>query len=106
MSGYGATFSDEISDSWLSTAIEYARAWGYTFDPSCQADLTAFFNNAAAQFRVSGAEAVAGSHNQDVQHLVQYMIEELKKESPLALELHEWTLMNARARFCPLFPFC
>jgi hypothetical protein len=105
MGGF-ATFSDEIADSWLSSAIGYAQARGYTFDPSCQADLTTFFNNAAAQLRASGAEAGAASHNQNVQLLVQFMIEELNTQSPEARVLHEWTLANARIRFCPLFPFC
>jgi hypothetical protein len=106
MNGYASPLSDEVANVWLNAAMQYAETRGYTFDPACLADLSAFLNNAAARLRESREEASADSHLQDVRHLVQYMIEELDAQSPGDRELHEWTLANAKTRLCPLFPFC
>jgi hypothetical protein len=106
MGGRGVMLSDEIADSWLDAAIRHAQMQGYTFEPACQADLEDFLRNAATQLRASEREATAKSHISEVQHLVQYMIEESIAVSPRARELHEWTFAHARTRFCPLFPFC
>ena len=104
----GSTVSDgnAISDSWLNAAVQYAQERGYTLDSGCLADLTTFLNDAARTLRASNEAAVASSHVADVERLVQFMIDELTAESPEATVLHEWTLLNARSRFCPLFPFC
>lgn len=101
-----ASLPEEPASLWIDVALQYASTRGYTFDPSCRADLVAFFGNAAERLRASGKESAASSFNQAVQVLVEYMIESLREESPVARELHEWTLANARTRFCPLFPFC
>ena len=106
MSDYGSPLSDEIADSWLGVATAYAQSRGYTFASECIADLTEFLNGAAVQLRASGSDSTASSHNPDVQRLVQLMIEELNAQSPNDKQLHEWTLIDAKKRFCPLFPFC
>jgi hypothetical protein len=107
MSGFGTAPAPEPTVTlWLNAATQYAQSSGYTFEPACLADLTAFLDTGAAQLRSSGEEAVAPSQSANVQHLVQLMIEELAAQAPQDKELHEWTLMNAKLKLCPLFPFC
>lgn len=107
MIGFGTAPAPEpIVVLWLNVATQYAQSNGYTFEPACLADLTVFLSNGAAQLRSSGEEAAAPSHTANVEHIVQLMIEELAAQAPQDTELHEWTLMNAKLKLCPLFPFC
>jgi hypothetical protein len=106
MGEFSSALPDAIASSWLDVGINYARARGYTFGDDCLSDFSGFVANAAAQFRSSSAEVSASSRDDDVRRLVQYMIEELERQTPGDTTLHEWTLSGARLRFCPLFPFC
>ncbi len=91
---------------WLDAARKYAELRGFTFEESCLADLTVFLTNAAIVLRSSSAEHTTDARVQDVERLVQLMIDVRVAEDPAANDLHEWTLIQARTKFCPLFPFC
>ncbi len=106
MSGYASPLSDDIAEVWINAAVQYAGSRGYTFDPSCLSDLTAFLNGAATQLRASDEAATADAHLLSVMQLVQYMIDDLTEQSPGEKVLHEWTFGNAKLKLCPLFPFC
>jgi hypothetical protein len=103
------TYSVPVPDSarvWLNVAQSFAQDQGYTFTTDCLTDLEHFLGDATVKLPASVITESAESHKDDVRRLVQYMIDEVKGVSPTDRELHEWSLSQARLRFCPLFPFC
>lgn len=106
MSGGEMTLPDPIAAKWLDLAVTYASGRGYSFAADCLSDLTIFLSNGSRELQTSNRAAEASAHDQDVERLVNYMIDELERQTPGETELHEWTFANARIRLCPLFPFC
>lgn len=106
MSESGATPSPYSEERWIAVAVTYAAERGYTYSNECLADLSSFLRGAAANLRAAEAAENPDKLLQDVKRLVRLMIDERIAEDSTSTTLQEWTLTQAKLKFCPLFPFC
>ena len=105
MNSQSSTNSDTVSN-WIGVAVSYALLRGYSFDPDCLTDLFNFLRAGALQLQPHATEATTRLHYDTVEQLVSSMIVILNSQKPGESVLHEWTLIEAQTKLCPLFPFC
>lgn len=88
-------------------SVQQARlsAIGLGIEPGCAANLDRLVTYGVDQLNVQQASTgqieLAATN---LGRLVEVMAEEARAQGESAL--HEWTLERAKARLCPLFPFC
>jgi hypothetical protein len=120
--------SEIFEELWL-TAQEAVYKGGYLIAPECEADLRSLIESGTARLEADAqvdAPAEIQAAKQRIEQIVAAMIEEAKTTTYAATEayatagvnegieyqpeaplvLHEHTLLAARVKLCPCYPFC
>jgi hypothetical protein len=97
---------DFLSERFLSHAKAVASRNGYTFAVNCENDLRTMIQTGITQLRLSPT-AELSDRTQVVENNLELLVLEMIRALPKGqTELQEFTLINAKLKLCPLYPFC
>jgi hypothetical protein len=83
------------------------HTWMLPIEPGCEQQLTQLIHRAALRVESEGFAGDAKKVWEAETNLRKLLTEMTRQAGALGLdELHEPTLLNARSRLCPLWPFC
>ena len=97
---------DYIFDRFLSYAKAVASRSGYTFASNCEADMQSLIQMATAKLQGVNVQEQQNAIRVAENNLETLVLEMIRNVPPGGKELQEFTLSNARAKLCPLYPFC
>jgi hypothetical protein len=97
---------DFLFERLLSRAKTVASRNGYGFATNCENDLRIMIQGGVTQLKSSNVVELLDATQAAENNLELLVLEMIRNVPAGQLELQEFTLMNARLKLCPLYPFC